>query len=81
MEVVKQVTQEQLETIRNQQRELNSILTNIGVLESQKHSLLHSLADLNKTIEETKIELENQYGPVNINLETGDCVPIEKTNE
>jgi hypothetical protein len=81
MEVVKQVTQEQLEKIRNQQRDLNSILTNIGVLESQKHSLLHSLADLNRVIEETKVELENQYGAVNINLETGDCVPIEKTEE
>jgi hypothetical protein len=81
MEVVKQVTQEQLEKIRNQQKDLNSILTNIGVLESQKHSFLHSLADLNKVIEETKMELENQYGAVNINLETGDCTPIEKTEE
>jgi len=81
MEVVKQVTQEQLEKIRNQQKDLNSILTNIGILESQKHSLLHSLADLNKVIEETKMELENQYGAVNINLETGDCTPIEKTEE
>jgi len=80
MEVVKQVTKEQLETIRNQQKDLNTILTNLGVLESQKHSLLHSLADLNKVIEETKVELENQYGAVNINLETGDCTPIEQTN-
>jgi hypothetical protein len=81
MEVVKQVTKEQLETIRNQQKDLNTILTNLGVLESQKHSLLHSLADLNKVIEETKVGLENQYGAVNINLETGDCTPIEKTVE
>lgn len=81
MEVIKQVTTEQLETIRNQQRDLNSILTNIGVLESQKHSLLHSLADLNKVIEETKMDLENQYGAVNINLETGECTPLEKSNE
>ena len=81
MEVVKQVTTEQLETIRNQQRDLNSILANIGVLESQKHSLLHSLADLNKIIEETKMDLENQYGAVNINLETGECTPLEKSNE
>ena len=81
MEVVKQVTQEQLETIRNQQRDLNSILTNIGVLESQKHSLLHSLADLNRNIEETKMELENQYGAVNINLETGDCIPLDAPGE
>ena len=36
---------------------------------------------LNKVIEETKMELENQYGAVNINLETGDCTPIEKTEE
>jgi hypothetical protein len=81
MEVVKQITAEQLETIRNQQRDLNSILTNIGVLESQKHGYLHSLADLNKIIEETKVELENQYGAVNINLETGDCIPLDAPSE
>jgi hypothetical protein len=81
MEVVKQVTTEQLEKIRNQQKELNSILTNIGILESQKHGYLHSLADLNKVIEETKMELENQYGAVSINLETGDCVPVNASNE
>lgn len=81
MEVVKQVTAEQLEKIRNQQKDLNSILTNIGILESQKHGLLHSLADLNKVIEETKMELENQYGAVNINLETGDCTPLGTPNE
>ena len=37
MEVVKQITKEQLETITNQQKDLNTLLTNIGIVESQKH--------------------------------------------
>ena len=51
MEVVKQITTEQLETITNQQKDLNTILVNIGMVESQKHMLLHQIADLNNLIE------------------------------
>ena len=81
MEVVKQITQEQLEKVRNGQKDLNAILSNIGVLESQKHSYLHQLADVNKSIEEFKSELENEYGAININLEDGSYTDIEKTTE
>jgi predicted nucleic acid-binding Zn-ribbon protein len=76
MEVVKQITQEQLEKVVNQQKDLQALLTNIGVLESQKHGFLHQIADVNKTIEEFKTELQDQYGPININLEDGTYTEI-----
>ena len=81
MEVVKQITKEQLEKVVAQQKDLNAILTNLGVLETQKHSLLHKIADLNKEIEELKFELEEEYGPININLEDGSYTEIEKQTE
>ena len=78
MEVVKQITQEQLNKVIAQQKDLSAILSNIGVLESQKHGFLHQLADLNQSIEELKSELETEYGAVNINLEDGSYTEIEK---
>jgi hypothetical protein len=78
MEVVKQITKEQLEKITNQQKDLQSLLTNIGVLESQKHGFLHQIADVNKAIEEFKNELQEQYGPININLEDGTYTDIKE---
>ena len=76
MEVVKQITQEQLEKVVNQQKDLQALLTNIGVLETQKHGFLHQIADVNKAIEEFKTELQEQYGPININLEDGSYTEI-----
>ena len=77
MEVVRQITQEQLETITNQQKDLNTILVNIGIAESQKHMLLHQMADLNNTIEDTKNKLQEEYGAININLTDGSYTDIE----
>ena len=81
MEVVKQITKEQLEKIVAQQKDLQTLLTNIGVLESQKHSFLHQLGELNKAIEEFKGELEAEYGAVNINLEDGSYTNVEIPTE
>jgi len=78
MEVVKQITPEQLQTITSQQKDLNTLLTNIGIVESQKHGFLHQLRDLNETIETFKNELQAQYGAVNINLEDGSYTEIKE---
>lgn len=78
MEITKQITAEQLEKVVSQQKDLQTLLTNIGILESQKHGFLHQLAELNKSIEDFKGELEAEYGAVNINLEDGSYSEIEK---
>ena len=81
MESTNKIKQEQLETIRTQQKELNTLLNNIGVLESQKHSLLHKLADVNKSIDDFKTELFQEYGNVNINIEDGSYSEMETKQE
>jgi hypothetical protein len=70
------ITAEQLETIVNQQKDLQALLTNVGVLESQKHGFLHQIAEVNKLVEDFKTELQDQYGPININLEDGTYTEI-----
>jgi hypothetical protein len=77
MEVVKQITKEQLETITKHQKDLATLLSNIGLLETQKHSLLHQVADVNRSSEEFKAELEKQYGAINIDLSDGSYTEIE----
>jgi hypothetical protein len=78
MEKVNKITPEQLERVNADQKNLLAMLTNIGVLESQKHAVLHKLATLNESIENFKLELENEYGAVNISLEDGSYTVIEK---
>jgi hypothetical protein len=78
MEVVKQITAEQLEKVVNQQKDLQALLTNIGLLESQKHGFLHQIAEVNKAVEDYKNELQEQYGAININLTDGSYSLIEE---
>jgi hypothetical protein len=75
---MKKVTKKELEKVVEQQKELNKLLAGIGVLESQKHGLLHKVATLNKDIEEVKNDLEEKYGAVNINLEDGTYTKVEE---
>ena len=72
------ITEEQLTTIKEQQLKLNELLNQIGVLEANKHSLLHELAGVNKDIEDYKSVLEKEYGAININLEDGTYTDIEE---
>ena len=75
------IKEEELKTIQDQQTKLNELVHNIGLLESQKHGLLHDIAGVNKEIEDYKETLENEYGPVEINLEDGTYTKIEKDVE
>lgn len=75
---VSKITDEQLEVITKHQKDLNKALTNIGFLETQKHSLLHDYAGIVDDIEKYKKELEDVYGAININIEDGTYTEIEK---
>ena len=75
------IKEEELKTIQEQQTKLNELVHNIGLLESQKHGLLHEIAGANKDIEEYKTVLEKEYGAININVEDGTYTEIEKDVE
>ena len=75
------ITDEQLKSITEGQKELMTIVNQIGVLESQKHSLLHQVADANKVVEDLKAELEEEYGAIDIDLTTGEYTEVEKDSK
>jgi len=72
------IKEEELKTIQEQQAKLNELVSNIGLLESQKHGLLHDIAGINKEVEDYKEVLETEYGAIEINLEDGAYTKIEK---
>ncbi len=72
------IKDEQLNKIKDQATKTNQFLNEIGYLESQKHQLLHNLAQLNEEINNYKQELEKEYGQVNINLEDGSYEDIKE---
>ncbi len=71
------ITAEELKQIKDQQAELGQVLNQIGQLEANKHALLHRIAGINEDIESTKKQLEEKYGSINIDLETGTYTDIE----
>lgn len=75
------ITEEQLKTVNDQQLNLNELLRNIGILESQKQSIHSKVLEISKQIDETKKELEEEYGQVNIDLKDGSYTDIEKKDE
>ena len=75
------IKEEELKTIQEQQAKLNELVSNIGLLESQKHGLLHEIAGVNKEVEDYKEVLEAEYGAIEINLEDGTYTKIEKDVE
>ena len=78
---MKKIRDIQLKKITDQQQKLSRLLNNIGVLEIQKHNLASDVRTLSNEIETTKKELEEEYGRVNINLETGEITPLEKQKD
>jgi len=72
------ITEEQLKTVTDQQNELTNHFRNVGILETQKIGVLKQVEDISNKIEETKKELEKEYGQINIDLKDGSYTEIEK---
>jgi len=70
------ITKEQLENVVKTNKELEDTVLEIGILESKKHGLLHKVAEVNKVLEEQKVELEKEYGKISIDLNTGEYTQI-----
>ena len=75
------IKEEELLLIQEQQKQLNELVHNIGMLESQKHGLLHEIAGVNKEVEDYKEVLEAEYGAINIDLEDGTYTEIKEDVE
>ena len=72
------ISKEELKELQEQEQKKNAIKHDIGVLETQKHSLLHVWAEIVTQQEGAKKELEEKYGKINIDLKTGSYEEIEE---
>ena len=75
------IKKEELDSIVAKQTEVSTIMNNIGMLEAKKHEFLHSFARVNGELEDIKKDLEENYGQININLETGEYTEVKKEDE
>lgn len=75
------ITDQELETLQEQEKKKNAIAHDLGVLESRKHKLLHLLDDVIEHQEMTFESIEESYGKININLETGEYEEIKEDNK
>jgi hypothetical protein len=72
------IKKEELEQIVLVKKELDSVVSEIGVLETQKHALLHKVAEVNEKLAAEKNKLEKSYGKISIDLETGEYKEIKE---
>lgn len=72
------ITEKQLKSIQDLVGQINNGQLQIGQLETQKHTLLHQIAEVQKGLKEFQDELEKDYGKVNVNITDGTITPIEE---
>ena len=65
------IKEAELKNLQEQEQKKGAILHDLGLLETQKHSLNHMYAELMVEQDKSKKELEESYGKVNINLKDG----------
>jgi predicted nucleic acid-binding Zn-ribbon protein len=70
------IKQEELETVVFIKKELDALISEIGIVETQKHALLHKVAEVNEKLAKEKKTLEEAYGEISIDLETGEYTEI-----
>mgnify|MGYP001041523425 CR=1 FL=1 len=66
------ITNEQLQEVQQIVSVSNKVKLEVGNIEARKHSLLHELDIINKRLGELNTKLEEQYGKVDIDINTGD---------
>ena len=71
------ITKEELTLLQEQDQRKRAILNDMGLLQTQVHTLSHLFAQLNQEIEDNKKVLEDKYGEINIELSDGSIKPVE----
>ncbi len=75
------ITDEQLKEIKETQGKVNQLLNQIGFVEVQKSALKVEFSKANEAAEDVKKKLEEEYGPINIDLASGEYTIVEQKEE
>jgi len=71
------ITEQELATLTDQESKKLQIIQEVGSVEARKHQLLHILEQILSEQEKTKVELEDKYGKINIDLNDGSYTEVE----
>jgi hypothetical protein len=71
------IEEQELQSLKEVQQKSGELFHNIGVLESQKHNLLHALAQVSVEQQEMIKALEEKYGKIEIDLADGSYTKVE----
>ena len=74
------LNEKELKSLQENVSKLNQVHIELGRLENQKHKILHQVNEIESMFDELQKLLEEKYGKVNINIETGEFEEI-KENE
>ena len=66
------ITEEQLKSIQEIVSPINNMQMELGRMATQKHMILHQISELQGKLQELQVKLEEEYGKVNINIQTGE---------
>lgn len=75
------ITDKQLKEIQETQGKVNQLLNQIGFVEVQKSALKVEFSKANEAAEDVKKKLEEEYGPINIDLASGEYTIVEQKEE
>ena len=70
------ITEEELQTLQEQEKNKLAITQDLGLLELKKHELLHIFATIQSAQEEVKKTLEEKYGKINVDLKDGEYTEV-----
>lgn len=75
------ITKDELKSLNEQEQKKAAIRNDLGVLEIQKHSLLHISAEIQIEQDKLKDSLEKSYGKINVDLKDGSYTLVEEKEE
>jgi len=75
---VKKLSQEELEKIQVAVNTFTKAKQNLGEMEYQKSQLIANIGLFENNLKELQEELEQKYGQVTIDLNTGEYTPMEE---
>jgi uncharacterized protein YoxC len=77
--MAEKITEEQLVKLQDIVNRLNKIQLQLGIIETQKHELLHATAEIQMDLQSNRKKLEEEYG--NVSIDVGDGTITEKTEQ
>jgi hypothetical protein len=76
----KNISKDHLEKVQTAVNNINRAQLELGIMETRKHNLLHSIANLNDELNVVRIELEKEYGTSDVDIQTGE-IKYEKNEQ